>query len=205
MDLTAVLSFWAVTVVLIAVPGPDWAFVVSAGLRRHAAAAAAGIALGYLAVTLVVATGLGLVIGSTPAVLSGLTLAGGGYLVWLGLGVLRHPAEPIAEPTQRRTGRRTVLHGMAVAGLNPKGLLIFVALLPQFSEVDAALPVPIQLAVLGLTFSATCAAFYLGVGAAAQRILYARPSLSRAVSRVSGGAMTVLGAALLIEHLGALA
>lgn len=207
MALSSVLSFWAVAAVLIAIPGPDWAFAISAGLRREVAPAAAGITLGYLATTLVVATGLGLMIGSTPAALTMLTLAGGGYLVWLGIGVLRRPAQYAGAESQWLGPSRwtTVLHGMAVAGLNPKGLLIFVALLPQFSDADAALPLPVQLAILGLTFSATCAVVYLGVGAAARSLLRARPGVARVVSRVSGGAMTVLGAALLLEHLAALA
>ena len=67
MAVGSVLSFWAVAVVLIAVPGPDWAFAINAGLRNRAVLAAGGIALGYLVMTVVVATGLGLVVASTPA------------------------------------------------------------------------------------------------------------------------------------------
>lgn len=206
MAASSVLSFWVVAAVLIAVPGPDWAFAIGAGLRRQAAPAAVGIALGYLVMTIVVAAGLGLVIGSTPAALTVLTVAGGGYLIWLGIGVLRRPATPSTEPERHGSSRTTTaLHGMAVAGLNPKGLLIFVALLPQFSDADASLPLPAQLAILGLTFSVTCAVVYLGVGAAAQSLLRARPGVARSVSRLSGGAMAVLGAVLLLEHVTALA
>ena len=58
-----------------------------------------------------------------------------------------------------------------------------------------------QLAVLGLVFTLTCAVFYLSMGSVAQRILGGHPSVARVVSRFSGVAMIVLGVLLLAEHL----
>ncbi|MDQ3432987.1 MAG: LysE family translocator [Actinomycetota bacterium] len=128
MPLATVLAFWAVAAVLIAVPGPDWAFAINAGLRRHIVAAAGGIVLGYVAMTLVVAGGLGVLIATTPAALAVLTVVGALYLVWLGVKIVRHPAD-ITRPsdTSTSTPRRTLLQGVDVSGLNPKALLIFVA------------------------------------------------------------------------------
>lgn len=203
MAISSVLSFWAVAALLIVVPGPDWAFAINAGLRRHVASAAAGIVLGYLAMTAVVATGLGFLVAATPVALTVLTIVGGGYLVWLGVSIIRAPAvvveadAAIAVATQRSA---TVLRGMAVSGLNPKGLLIFVALLPQFSDADAAWPVPVQLAVLGLAFVGTSAVVYVSVAGAARRLLDSRPSAVRVVSRLSGASMVALGSVLLVEH-----
>lgn len=201
MTAGSVLSFWAVAALLIAVPGPDWAFAIDAGLRRRVLPAVGGIVLGYLLMTLVVAAGLGLVIASSPIALTVVTVAGGCYLAWLGIGILRRPVALGRSAGETGDARSTVLRGMAVSGLNPKGLLIFVAVLPQFGDPEAAWALPVQLAVLGLTFTATCAMVYLGVGAAAQRLLDARPSAARVVSRVSGASMTVLGTLLLVEHL----
>ena len=200
MALSSVLSFWVVAALLIAVPGPDWAFAISAGLRRQVVAAAAGIMAGYIAMTVVVAAGLGLLIASTSAALAALTLAGGGYLIWLGIGIMRDPVVVDAECDGVTSRSATLLRGMAVSGLNPKGLLIFVALLPQFSDPGAAWPVPIQLAVLGTAFVATCAVVYLCVAGAAQRLLDSRPVAARIVSRVSGASMVTLGGLLLFEH-----
>lgn len=197
---SSVLSFWLVAALLIAVPGPDWAFAISAGLRRHIAPAAAGIVLGYLAMTVVVSAGLGLLIASTPAALTVLTIVGGAYLIWLGIGIARHPVVVGSEGDGPAGRAATILRGMAVSGLNPKGLLIFVALLPQFSDPDDAWPIPIQLVVLGLVFVATCAGVYLCVATVAHRLLASRPTASRVVSRLSGASMAALGCLLLVEH-----
>ena len=89
---------------------------------------------------------------------------------------------------------------MGVSALNPKGLLIFLALLPQFTNPRWSWPLTAQLGLLGLVFAATCGAFYLGLGSAARKILAARPAAARAVTRFSGAAMVVIGALLLVWH-----
>ena len=71
----------------------------------------------------------------------------------------------------------------------------------QFTSPHYRWPLADQLGVLGLVFTLTCAAFYLGMGSVAHRILDGRPSLARVVSRFSGAAMIVLGVLLLAEHL----
>lgn len=202
MPLGSVLAFWGVAALLIAVPGADWAFAISAGLRRRVLPAAGGIVLGYLAMTFVVAAGLGVLIASTPAALGALTVVCGLYLAWLGVKTVRDPATPSSAPESSEGGGvRTVLAGMAISGLNPKGLLIFVAMLPQFTDPAAKWPVPVQMAVLGLTFAGTCAVVYPVVGTAAQALLRARPAVSRIVSRISGVSMIVVGCLLVAERL----
>jgi threonine/homoserine/homoserine lactone efflux protein len=90
-----------------------------------------------------------------------------------------------------------------VSGLNPKGLLIFLALLPQFTRPRQTLPVAGQVAVLGLVFIVTVAAFYLVLGTFAQTALRTRPAAARAVSRVAGAAMVVIGILLVAGRLAA--
>jgi threonine/homoserine/homoserine lactone efflux protein len=200
-----VLGFWAVAALLIVVPGPDWAFAISAGLRRRVLPAAGGIVLGYVLMTAAVAVGIGLVVASTPPALTTLTLSGGAYLIWLGIRTVRRPS-PLDRAGERSTSgaRATVLQGMAVSGLNPKGLLLFVAVLPQFAAADGAWPMSIQLAVLGVTFTLTCGVVYLAVGAGVGALLQARPAAARVVSRLSGASMVVLGVVLLAEHVASL-
>src|SRR6266545_707588 len=134
MPTSSIVAFWAVSVVLIVVPGPDWAFAISSGLRGRVLPAAGGIVLGYWVMTLVVAAGVGAPVAASPAALTILTIIGGGYLIWLGGKILAHPASPSAGDERARTGAwATVVQGVAVSGLNPKGLLIFVAMIPQFT------------------------------------------------------------------------
>jgi len=82
MTAGSVAAFWATAALLIAVPGADWAFVLGAALRdRLVLPAVAGLALGYAGITALVAAGVGALVAGSPALLGGLTLAGGLYLV----------------------------------------------------------------------------------------------------------------------------
>jgi threonine/homoserine/homoserine lactone efflux protein len=205
VTISAVFGFWAVAALLIIVPGPDWAFAISAGLRGQVVPAAAGIVLGYLVITALVAAGGGALVAASPSVLAVLTVLGGGYLIWLGVNALVRRAGPITvahlDDQHVVPGRRAaVARGIGVSGLNPKGLLTLVAVLPQFADPASAWPIADQLGVLGLVFTLTCAVVYLIVGGCAQRVLRSRPAIAAAVSRVSGACMIVIGIGLMLEH-----
>ena len=222
MAASSVLAFWAVALLLIMVPGADWAFVLGASLRGHSVIpAVGGLVLGYAGLTIVVAAGVGAIVGRSPALLTGLTVIGGCYLIWHGAttvarrsapataaetppsgAAVRTPAPPSGAAVRApapppRGGRSLLVRGLGVSTLNPKGLLIFLALLPQFTNPRWSWPLTVQLGLLGLVFAATCGAFYLGLGSAARKILAARPTVARAVTRFSGAAMVVIGALLL--------
>jgi threonine/homoserine/homoserine lactone efflux protein len=203
MAASSVLAFWAVALLLIIVPGADWAFVLgSSPGARTAVPAVGGLVLGYAAVTVIVAAGVGALVARSPGLLSGLTIVGGLYLIWHGARTLARAAAPGAPAgTAPRGGRGTLARGIGVSALNPKGLLIFLALLPQFTSVRWSWPLAAQLGLLGLVFILSCAGFYLCLGSFARRILNARPAAARAVTRFSGAAMMVIGALLLIERL----
>jgi threonine/homoserine/homoserine lactone efflux protein len=203
MAITSVVAFWAVASLLIAVPGADWAFVLGSGLGgRTVVPAVSGIVLGYAGVTAVVAAGVGTLVARSPAFLTGLTVIGGLYLMWHGARTFaRAPAPGAQALAAAGTSRGTLARGMGVSALNPKGLLVFLALLPQFADPHGSWPLAAQLGVLGLVFMLTCAVFYLCLGSFARMILHSRPAAARAIIRFSGAAMVVIGALLLAEHL----
>lgn len=96
MSLSMFASFWAVSMLLIITPGADWAYAISAGIRgRRVIPAVAGMLSGHIVAAIVVTAGVGSLIAGAPGVLSSLTVAGAGYLLWLGIGVLRHPPVPV--------------------------------------------------------------------------------------------------------------
>ncbi|MCK9870601.1 LysE family translocator [Nocardiopsis dassonvillei] len=203
MEPASVAAFWTVSVLLILVPGADWAYTISAGLRdRSVLPAVSGLLLGYVALTGVVAGGVAALVASTPAVLTGLTLAGAAYLVWLGAVTLARPAVPGAggAAVPSSWGSR-VLTGTGVSGLNPKALLLFLALLPQFTDPAGGWPMAAQIGTLGLVHTASCGVVYLCVGVLARTVLGTRPAAARAVSRFSGAAMIVIGVGLTAERL----
>ncbi|MFD5794989.1 LysE family translocator [Streptomyces diastatochromogenes] len=206
MDSGLLFSFLAVDLLLVCVPGADWAFVIATALRgRSVPRAVAGLVSGYALHTVLATAGLAVLVAGSPRLLTALTVAGAGYLLWLGWGVLRRPAVPDAADETSGTDRGLFLRGATISGLNPKGLLLYLSVLPQFLTLRGAhLPVPAQTAALGLLHMACCAAVYLSVGALAGVLLSARPAAARAVTRTSGAAMLGIGAFLLVERLATL-
>ncbi|MFF4352074.1 LysE family translocator [Streptomyces sp. NPDC001530] len=208
MDWGMVTAFMAVDLLLVCVPGADWAYVISAGLRgRSVLPAVSGLVVGYAVHTLLAVAGLAVLVAGSPGLLTALTAAGAGYLVWLGWGVLRRPGAPGAadEEYGESSRARVFLRGATISGLNPKGLLLYLSVLPQFLVAGGGhLPVATQTAVLGLLHMACCAAVYLTVGVLARAVLSARPAAARAVTRTSGAAMLGIGAFLLVQRLATL-
>jgi len=91
-----------------------------------------------------------------------------------------------------------------VSGLNPKALLLCLALLPQFTRSTAAWPVAVQIGALGAIQIVNCALVYSLVGVGAGLVLRRRPRLARWIGRLSGVAMITIGLILLGEQIGML-
>jgi threonine/homoserine/homoserine lactone efflux protein len=96
---------------------------------------------------------------------------------------------------------RQALKGAGISGLNPKVFLLFLALLPQFTDPTGSWPVAGQIVALGLVHVASCAVIYTGVGSGARAVLRTRPTAARTVTRISGAAMMLIGVFLLVERL----
>ncbi|WP_171168050.1 LysE family translocator [Streptomyces sp. I05A-00742] len=200
MAVDSMTAFLGVSVLLLLVPGADWAYTIAAGLRdRSVIPAVGGLMLGYVGLTVVVVAGLAAVVAGTPSLLTALTVFGAGYLVWLGATTLLRPPVPsaTAAPAAGLPPVRVLLQGAGTSGLNPKGLLLYVSLLPQFVDRHGDWPVAVQTGTLGALHVVACGVVYLGVGTTARRVLRARPAVALTVSRVSGVVMVGIGGWLL--------
>ncbi|MFB7373068.1 LysE family translocator [Streptomyces sp. NPDC056222] len=203
MDTTTLAAFLAVDLLLVFTPGADWAYAISAGLRgRSVGPAVTGLIAGHMAYALVAVAGLAVIVASSPAALTALTLAGAGYLLWLGWGVLRQPAVPTAGGESVDASRlQVMLKGFGISGLNPKALLLYLSLFPQFIDPATGWPVAAQTGLLSTVHVTACAVVYLAVAVLARTVLSTRPSAARAVTRISGVMMIAIGAFLLVERL----
>ncbi|MDP9988575.1 threonine/homoserine/homoserine lactone efflux protein [Arthrobacter oryzae] len=199
------LAFLVVAAALACTPGVDWAYTIAAGLRQRSfVPAVAGLCGGYVLHTVLLVAGLAAVLAGMPGVLGWITLAGAGYLLWLGVGTLRSwRGASFSASADGGTGTqlRTFLQGMGTSGINPKGLLFYVALIPQFISADASLPVPVQSGLLGMTFVALVGVVYTVVALLSRKLLQSRPGAARSVTLASGIIMVALGAVLLGEQL----
>lgn len=207
MNLQLFLAFVAVATALACTPGVDWAYSITAGLgRRSFVPAVAGLCSGYVLHTVLMVAGLAAVLAGMPGVLGWLTIAGAAYLLWLGTATIRswRGASFTAGAADGNPGQnqlRTFLQGMGTSGINPKGLLFYLALVPQFVSAEAPLPVPVQSGLLGLTFVLLAAIVYTCVALLSRKLLQSRPGAARTVTLASGIIMVGLGAALLSEQL----
>ena len=100
--------------------------------------------------------------------------------------------------------RRAFFKGLGTSGTNPKALLLYVALIPQFVAADAAWPVPLQSAALGLSHLVLSAVLYTCVALGARRLLRSRPGAARVVTLCSGIIMVLLALGLVGEQVATL-
>jgi len=150
------LAFALTAFVIIAVPGPSVLFVIGRTLalgRRGGLLSVLGNAAGEVVQVAGVALGIGVVLAQSLLLFSVVKFAGAAYLVYLGIQAIRHrgggPATA-ASQTPASTGR-VLREGFIVGATNPKSIVFFVAVLPQFVDYSAG-AIPVQLGVLGAVF-----------------------------------------------------
>lgn len=203
VDVSLVAQFWVVAILLALTPGADWAFAITTGLRaRSVVPPVLGMLFGYALVITVVAVGVGSLVTRYAAALTVLTIVGACYLLWLGLTTLTRPVEHVIASDRpiRASPARQFFQGAGVSGTNPKGLLLLLALLPQFIS-PRGWPSSVQMLALGGIHLLNCTVVYFVVALLARRVLRSRPRATVIVTKLSGTAMTLIGAGILIERI----
>lgn len=207
MTLDQLLLFCAASFVLAFTPGPDIIYVLTRGVaqgRGAALAAAAGFSLGNVGHTAAAILGVSAMVAASATAFTLLKLAGAAYLVYLGLRMLRAPADALAESGDgERKAAWAVFRQSVVANmLNPKVAVFFLAFLPQFVRQDGAHP-SVQMAVLGAVFIAVTFVSFgtvaLCSGALSAR-LRARPSLAGRLNKAAGCVLMGLGLSLALSE-----
>ena len=203
-------AFFVASIVIIMVPGPSVLFTLARGVawgRSVAVLTVLGNSIGTLLLSVVVALGLGPLISRSLAFSITLQLAGGGYLVWLGLQALRHRREHAQAMTQREETKpravSIVRQGFTVGILNPKSLVFFAAVFPHFVDRTRG-NVTVQLLILGVIFS-VMAFFSDGtwgvIAGTAREWLSGSPARLVALRTIGGCVMTTLGVLIIVGAL----
>lgn len=155
MSFEAWLAFCVTETVLCFIPGPAVLFVVSMALangRRPGLAASLGILAGNTFYFALSAMGVAAVIAASGQLFTLIKWLGAAYLVWLGLRMLLSRAQAdvgSARPSEPQAASHALLRGFVVQAANPKAIIFFVALLPQFINPKAG--VGLQVLVLGIS------------------------------------------------------
>ncbi|GAA5165448.1 LysE family translocator [Pseudonocardia eucalypti] len=197
------LAFAVASVVLVLIPGPSVLFVVSRAIahgRRAALGSVVGNSAGVCVVILLVAFGLGSLVERSVLLFTAIKLAGAAYLVYLGVRTFRERGRlseaigaGIGGAAPAGVAGHVFRQGFVVGLTNPKTLVFFGAVLPQFVDREAG-GVPVQMVVLGLTF--VLAALVLdslwGIMAGTARTWLARSPRRLAVLGGTGG-LTMIG------------
>jgi threonine/homoserine/homoserine lactone efflux protein len=138
-----VAAYAIASFVIIVIPGPSVLFVIGRALslgRGPALASVVGNALGVYAVAAFVAFGLGSVVQRSETAFLAIKLCGAAYLIWLGIQAIRHRQELAAalRAAEAPVSRwRAARQGFVVGVANPKALIMFGAVLPQFVDRHA--------------------------------------------------------------------
>ncbi|MEU6250341.1 LysE family translocator [Glycomyces sp. NPDC047010] len=202
-DTAHFLAFIAASLILILIPGPSVMFTVSRALiygRRQAVLTAWGNAAGTFCASALAAVGLGALIQESALAFAIVKYAGAAYLIYLGVkafrdrkGLMATPDEETATP---KRALATLAEGFMVGLLNPKTILFFLAILPQFVDRTAG-SATMQMLILGGTFAmlaALCDTVW-GLIASAVRDVFKRPKPKLVLARTGGTAMIGLGIA----------
>lgn len=200
MDLGVWLTYFLATFILSVTPGPGVFSSISSGLHhgfRRGVWNGVGMQLANMILVVVVGVGLGAVLLASEALFWAVKWLGVAYLVYLGVVTWRTPPTGFVDmPDSARTTREVFLKGFLVNITNPKGIIFFVAILPQF--IDVARPQAPQYAILAATtfvVDLVVMAAYTALAAKVFRVMK-DPAHLRWVNRTLGGAFVAAGLAL---------
>ena len=198
MSIELWLAFVAASAVMLIIPGPTILTVISYSVahgRRANVPLVAAVALGDSTALVLSLLGLGALLATSAFWFMVIKWVGGLYLLYLGMKLLRagiSPAE-IAAPAAPRSRWRLFANTWLVTALNPKGIVFFVAFLPQF--INPRADVTHQLWILAITFVAlaTLNATLYAVFAGSARRLLASPRAQRRFNLAGGSLLSAAG------------
>ncbi|WP_180075266.1 LysE family translocator [Acinetobacter sp. YH12254] len=137
----SVFVLFALTVLpLIFTPGPDMLFILSQVMGKDAKAgmmATVGVCCGYLVHSILVALGIAAIIVSFPVLFETIRWLGITYLLYLAFGLFKSVFSKSVLNIEKKTSANPIQKGFFTALLNPKGMLIYFAILPQFIDKSA--------------------------------------------------------------------
>ncbi|OLL81733.1 Threonine efflux protein [Pseudonocardia sp. Ae168_Ps1] len=214
MTVASALAYTFAFVLLLVVPGPDFALVLrnaGTGGRRAGIATALGVGAGLAVHAVGVALGLGAIIAASATLFAIVKFVGVAYLAYLGIAALwaglRRPRpsgtpatddEPAA-PSGPRPFAAHFRQGLLCNVLNPKAILVYLALMPQFLPAGAALGATLTLSTITVASAVVWFVLVACTVAATGQVLR-RPRVRRSLDALTGTALLAFGARLALAR-----
>ncbi|PHP66244.1 lysine transporter LysE [Zhengella mangrovi] len=205
VDLPVLAAFCAASMALLIIPGPTIIMVVAQALahgRRVALASVAGVALGDFIAASLSLVGVGTILAASATAFTIVKWIGAAYLVWIGIKMWRSPVSPVlvgpAEPGGATARWPVFRDAFLVTLFNPKGIVFFLAFVPQF--ITPAHDFASQALVFVIVFTAlgiVNAAAYAALAGTARQVIR-RPRVLRAATRTGAGFLISAGLASLM-------
>ncbi len=198
MSIELWLAFVSASAVLLIIPGPTILTIIGYSIshgRRANVPLVAAVVLGDSTAMAVSLVGLGALLANSAFWFTAVKLAGGLYLLYLGLKQLRAGLSQVKPTISEKPGSRWRLFANTylVTTLNPKGIIFFVAFLPQFIRSDTSVTQqPWVLAVTFVALAALNATLYAVFAGAAGRILTS-PRAQRRFNLAGGSLLSIAG------------
>jgi threonine/homoserine/homoserine lactone efflux protein len=191
--------FLAASIAITAAPGPDNLQVLARGISQGRAAglvAALGFAAGLTFHTTLAALGVAALLRSSPIAFHIVKIAGGLYLVWIGVKALTSAG--LASAHERPPQPLSTVFRQSVVGnmMNPKVTLFFVVFLPQFVDPSSTQRIGVQMIELGVIFMLQTLALFSAFGLFAGTLgawLKRRPRVGVWLDRLAGATFIALG------------
>jgi threonine/homoserine/homoserine lactone efflux protein len=210
VDLPSLAAFVLAATAIVVSPGPDTMLILRYALasgRPAGFAAVAGVQLGLLVHTALAAAGVSALIVSSPLLFKALAIAGAGYLGWLGVkslhtsGSMALEAKSVPNKTQAITLFVPCRDALVCNVLNPKVIVLFLALYPNFLKPGNG-EIAMQIAILsGILVLINCIwQVALALCADLARHWLVRPDIQRAIGCVTGAILLAFAVAMLLEH-----
>ncbi len=211
LDLTTIIGFLGVSMLITLMPGPDNLFVLALGMGRGARAAvplALGLACGNFFHTAAVALGVSALIVASPNALLALKWLGCSYLLFIAYQIATTPQQLQAtaidtEAISLRSDRHFFFRGLLMNVLNPKVVVFFLAFLPQFVSTDRPSPTT-QTILLGSLFVVQTAIIFSAIALLAGRIsrlLRRHSAVHTSIRWTTAGLVIVLALNLLLSNI----
>ncbi len=206
VDPSTLLAFATAVLAIVVSPGPDTVLILRYALTsgpRAGFAAVAGVQLGLMFHTLLAVLGISLIIASSPLLFTGVAIAGAAYLAWLGFQAFREGGLMTLDGPRRPVSAIKACRDAVLTNiLNPKVIVLFLALLPNFVAVERG-DVPAQLLTLSATLIFINVAWQAPMAWAANGIRrwLLRPRVQKTVSRVTGTILLMFASLLIYEHI----